>query len=156
MFSLLHYFIYILISVFYLVSGCEKEILEVTKTWIIKCTAKNQWFTGLLGIWPFCRQVRAQRSSRNRAAGTLETKLVNVDNKQHKKMMLEHILPAIVAQWPAADQKRRVYIQMDNALPHLISIDRTVEAEAKKQGLDLKIKRQPANSPDIMMLVMFK
>ena len=54
---------------------------------------------------------RAQRSSRNRAAGTLETKPVNVDNKQHKKMMLEHILPAIVVeQWPAADRKRRVYI----------------------------------------------
>ena len=57
-------------------------------------TAKNQWFTGLLGIWPFCKQVRAQRSSRNRAAGTVETKPVSVDNKQHKKMMLEHILPA--------------------------------------------------------------
>ena len=42
---------------------------------------------------------------------------------------------------------------MDNAPPHLISaIDRTVEAEAKKQGLDLKIKRQPANSPDMNIL----
>ena len=40
-------------------------------------TAKNQWFTGLLGIWPFCKQVRAQRSSRNRAAGTLDNDTIS-------------------------------------------------------------------------------
>ena len=97
--------------------------------------------------------MQAQRSSKNRAAGTLETKLVNVDSKQqHKKMILEHFLPAIVEKWPPGDWKKRMYIQMDNAPPHPLEIDRIVEAEAKKQGLDLKIKQQPANLPDMNVL----
>ena len=41
---------------------------------------------------------------------------------------------------------------MDNAPPHLLSIDKEIEAAAVESGLVLRIKRQPANSPDMNLI----
>ena len=52
-------------------------------------------FCGLNGIWPFVREGIAARSSKNRAAGETELKLVIVDGNVWRDMMVEKVFPAI-------------------------------------------------------------
>jgi hypothetical protein len=44
-------------------------------------SARNQWFNGKLGIWPFVYQEPAKRGSKNRPAGTLVTKNIEMSTK---------------------------------------------------------------------------
>ena len=71
--------------------------------------AKRQWFDGKIGIWPFAEQVAAQRSSDNRPAGTLEWKTFNVNRLEYKKMMIEKVIPAIEAKWPAGQRSKTIF-----------------------------------------------
>ena len=68
-------------------------------------------------IWFFVECVAAKRASKSRAAGTIETKLINVDNKNFVKMVIDNLLPAIKEKWPAWSRKK-ISIQMDNAPAH--------------------------------------
>ncbi|ETV66019.1 hypothetical protein H257_17367 [Aphanomyces astaci] len=77
----------------------------------------NQHFDGKLGIWPFVTQVAAARSSKNRPAGTLETKCVNVDRAAYRDMLMKKLIPAIVAKWPR--DTKRIRLQQDNASAHV-------------------------------------
>ncbi|CAM9323775.1 unnamed protein product [Laminaria digitata] len=63
-------------------------------------TVNNRNFDGKIGIFPFTTRVRAQRSSRNRAAGTMETKIMEVTKAVYKEKMLTEVFPAIKAMWP--------------------------------------------------------
>ena len=65
----------------------------------------------------FVVHVVAQRASKNRPAGTIETKTINVDNKSFAKTVIDDLLPAIEEKWPAWARKK-VSIQMDNTLSH--------------------------------------
>ncbi|XP_074270829.1 uncharacterized protein LOC141594733 [Silene latifolia] len=80
-------------------------------------------FDGKIGIWPFVIQVPAQRNSKNRPMGTLETKCIESINKQvTKDMILNCVLPAIKAKWPS-NLSKRIIIQQDNARPHFSNDD---------------------------------
>ena len=48
-------------------------------------TGRNRNFSGKIGIFPFTLRVQAQRSSRNRRAGELETKTVEVTKEVYKR-----------------------------------------------------------------------
>ncbi|RHY26140.1 hypothetical protein DYB32_007848, partial [Aphanomyces invadans] len=61
---------------------------------------KADWFDGKIGIWNFTQVVPATRSSRNRPAGKLELRPINVTRPVYKKMLIEHVIPAIQAKWP--------------------------------------------------------
>ena len=113
---------------------------------------KKQWWNGLVGIFPFARVVAAQRSSKNRAKGTMELKAIEcVNGKEHEKMMIEHVLPALKEKWPGS-KKETIYIQMDNVKPHTQAVDRRFHEAAKEGGWDIRIRRQPAKSPDVNTL----
>ena len=49
---------------------------------------KKAMFDGKIGIWPFAYQDVAKRSSVNRSAGTIETKIVEKINRDEIKKML--------------------------------------------------------------------
>jgi hypothetical protein len=116
-------------------------------------TQSSTWFSGLIEIWGFTKLEAAKRSSKNREKGTLETKpIASIDNKEHGKMMIENVIPAIKSKWPAAGKNNPIYIQMDNARPHTKAVDKRIEEEGKKGGWNILIKRQPANSPDLNIL----
>ncbi|ETV97370.1 hypothetical protein H310_09705 [Aphanomyces invadans] len=83
---------------------------------------KADWFDGKIGIWNFTQVVPATRSSRNRPAGKLELRPINVTRPVYKKMLIEHVIPAIQAKWPV-NSTRCVVIQQDNARPHVPSSD---------------------------------
>ena len=71
------------------------------------------WWNGKIGTWFFAKQVPAKGTSKNRVAGTLETKSVSVGQKETEDMILDNLFPAILGKWPAWEQ-RRVRIQLDN------------------------------------------
>ena len=54
-------------------------------------TSRNRNFSGKIGIFPFTRRVRAQRSSRNRCAGELETKTIEVTKEVYKRKMVDEV-----------------------------------------------------------------
>ncbi|CAN0260747.1 unnamed protein product, partial [Pylaiella littoralis] len=115
-------------------------------------SSRNRNFTGKLGIFPFTKQRVARRNSRNRAAGTLETKCVEVTKEVFKKkVVVEAIIPAIKACWPGG-RGRAIYIQQDNAPSHRINDDLDVVAACTADGWNIKLINQPSNSPDTNIL----
>ena len=113
---------------------------------------RNQWFDGKLGIWPFVEKVQAVRNSRNRVRGTWETKNVNVKRENFREMLVEKLLPSIIAKWPEADRARTIEIQQDNAKPHCFSDDEGFHDAVAAAGWDMRLVRQPPNSPDLNVL----
>jgi hypothetical protein len=97
-------------------------------------------------------QEPAQRSSRNRARGTLVTKSINVDRPTMRSYMITKLLPAIVAKWPAHGRHRPIWIQQDNAPSHVPPEDYELQAAIAQTGLDIRIISQPPNSPDMNVL----
>lgn len=111
----------------------------------------GEWWDGKIGTWFFTTKVRAKRSSRNRAAGTLETKTVKVNREVFVQKCIDDLLPAIEEKWPAWCPKR-VRIQQDNATPHPppgtnAKINAVLAAMATR-GWDIQFVAQPHNSPD--------
>ena len=116
-------------------------------------TTRNQSFDGKLGIWPFIEWVPAQRSSRNRPAGTLEMKSINVNKEVYKQFIIEKVIPAIKDKWPHCHRGTPIRVQQDNAKPHLIAEDDPDLAQAiTATGLDIRMVKQPPNSPDTNVL----
>ncbi|XP_074283005.1 uncharacterized protein LOC141607550 [Silene latifolia] len=109
-------------------------------------------FDGKLGIWPFVSQVPAVRNSKNRAAGTLETKCIESINKQvTRDMVINSVLPAIKAKWPSCLGKH-VIIQQDNARPHINNDDPDFKKAATADGWRIELVYQTPNSPDLNVL----
>ena len=108
-------------------------------------------FCGLVGVWPFVREGIAARSSKNRAGGETELKLVSVDGNVWRDIMVGKVFPAIRDAYKHL--KKQVVIQIDGAKPHIkSSIQASIEAECSKQGYNITLERQPAQSPDFNVL----
>lgn len=65
----------------------------------------NMAFDGKIGIFPFTEQIRAHRNSRNMAAGTMETKSVEVTKERYKTMLIDKVIPEIKAKFPGGAQQ---------------------------------------------------
>lgn len=109
-------------------------------------------FDGKIGCFPLVEILPAQRTSRLRPRGTLETKPIkHVTQAVIKRVFLTELLPAIKAKWPiSADQT--IYIQQDNATPHLNVGDAEFQREATADGFNIILMAQPPNSPDLNVL----
>jgi hypothetical protein len=95
----------------------------------------------------------AKRSCVHRPAGTIEMKPINSITKDTiRQFMLEKVLPAIREKWPHEDADKPIYIQKDNAKPHLSPTDRQFCEAARQDGFDMRLVCQPANSPDFNVL----
>ncbi|XP_042051570.1 uncharacterized protein LOC121796862 [Salvia splendens] len=105
-------------------------------------------FDGKIGIFSFTEQVPAKRKSKNRPRGTLETKPIpSVNTEAMRECLLNQIIPAIKAKWPA-NASKDIYIQEDNAKPHLRSFDSQFDELASSDGFKFHLISQPVNSPD--------
>ncbi|VFQ65765.1 unnamed protein product [Cuscuta campestris] len=106
---------------------------------------------GKIGIFPFTFEQAAQRSSKNRPAGTLETKAEPTVNRDvMKRMLLTNLIPAIKQKWPGSS--RDIIIQQDNAKPHVDGNDPEIVAAAQEGDWNIQLKFQPPNSPDLNVL----
>ncbi|XP_057775298.1 uncharacterized protein LOC130994271 [Salvia miltiorrhiza] len=105
-------------------------------------------FDGKIGIFPFTHQLPAQRGSKNRPAGTWETKPIqSVTKEVVRDCLVNQIIPAIKAKWPA-NVSKHIYIQQDNARPHISNSDPIFREAADKDGFHFELVQQPPNSPD--------
>ncbi len=117
-------------------------------------TARNRAFDGKIGIWPFTFFKEAERSSRNRPAGTMEEKPIESINKEvYRDFIASKVIPAIDEKWPQCHRSMSIKIQQDNAKPHKITMADPVLVEAM-DGLNINIDlvNQPPNSPDMNVL----
>lgn len=114
---------------------------------------RNEVFSGKIGIFPFVTLEPAKRSSKNRAAGTLETKpMTSVTREIIKQFMLKQVLPNTMEIWPREDIGRPIFIQQDNARTHISCDDEDFCRAASQNGFDIRLMCQPANSPDLNIL----
>ncbi|XP_057811554.1 uncharacterized protein LOC131025785 [Salvia miltiorrhiza] len=105
-------------------------------------------FDGKIGIFPFTEYIPAKRNSKNREAGTLEQKPIQSITKEViKDCIINKIIPAIKVKWPQF-ASRVIFIQQDNAKPHIKDSDPDFRHAASSDGFDIKIVHQPPNSPD--------
>ena len=120
---------------------------------------KNQWFTGNIGIFLLVYNVAVKRSSKNRPAGTMETKPIETVNKDvTKRFLIEHVFPTIQASWPRRSARStescpiKIFVQHDNAKPHPKPDDLDLIPEGYKDGFHIRLVCQPPNSPDMNVL----
>lgn len=82
----------------------------------------------------------------------METKCVEVTRARYKAKLLEEVIPAIKASWPASGRRERVRAQHDNAPSHNINDDPDIVRECTRDGWDIQFVSQPANTPDLNIL----
>ncbi|GJS65415.1 hypothetical protein Tco_0679979 [Tanacetum coccineum] len=150
---------------YYLVPG-ENEPLRtckskkfMTKVMFLAAVARprfdascNEVFSGKIGIYPLTTLEPAKRSSKNRVAGTLETKpILSVTKEITRSWLIQKVLPDIRAKWPRG-HTGPIYIQQDNARPHIDVNDSEFLEAASRDGFDIRLCFQPPNSPDLNVL----
>ncbi|XP_047261067.1 uncharacterized protein LOC124894430 [Capsicum annuum] len=95
----------------------------------------------------------AKRNSKNRTAGTMETKPIQSVTKDiTRACLIEKDLPAIRAKWPASESHNPIFSQQDNARPHIGNNDLEFIEVAQQDGFDIRLCFQPSNSPDLNVL----
>ena len=150
---------------FYLYDGEEPPVRKVqSKRFITKVmflaavarprhnTSSNFYFDCKIGLCTFTEKVRVVRNSRNREAGTLVTKPVEVTRETYKAKLIDDVIPAIKAKWPAASRRSTIFLQQDNAPPHRVNTDGDLLEACSSDGFDIKIINQSPNSPDTNIL----
>ncbi|KAL7598103.1 hypothetical protein Lser_V15G26393 [Lactuca serriola] len=150
---------------YYLVPGEDEPLRTckskkfITKVMFLAAVARprfdssgNEVFSGKIGIYPFTTLEPAKRSSKNRVAGTLETKpILSVNKEITKSWLIEKVLPDIRAKWPRG-HTGPIFIQQDNAKPHVDVNDSEFLEAASRDGFDIRLCFQPPNSPDLNVL----
>ena len=110
---------------------------------------------GKIGMWPIIEWTPAKRKSRNRPAGTLVPSNLNVNQNVYRKMLLDDVIPAILAKWPHEEFGTKIMLQQDNARSH-VPVNDACTKEAfdllRSDGWDLTLYAQPPNSPDTNIL----
>ncbi|XP_058211712.1 uncharacterized protein LOC131323890 [Rhododendron vialii] len=115
--------------------------------------AGNEEFLGKIGIFPFTFKELAKRSSKNRLASTMETKaIVSVTKDIYSSCLIEKVLPAIRSKWPHSSATEPIYLQQDNAKPHISPLDADFVEAGSKDGFNMRLLFQPPQSPDMNVL----
>ena len=82
----------------------------------------------------------------------METNRIQSITKEHiRAMLITNVLPTIREKWPQGLSKH-IYIQQDNAKPHITHYDKEFLEEAMKDGFHIQLVQQPPNSPDMNVL----
>ncbi|XP_021716886.1 uncharacterized protein LOC110684758 [Chenopodium quinoa] len=113
---------------------------------------KNLLHDGKYGISPFVFKKRSVKSSKNRVAGTMETNTIeSVTKEVTRKMLLEHVIPAIKSKWHPSLCKN-VFIQWGNARPHQIPTDEEFQEACTSDGFNIQMVFQLTLSLDLNVL----
>src|SRR4051812_4116671 len=73
---------------------------------------------------------------------------------EFRKMIVEKVLPVIREQWPGSTRKdiRKDSIQQDNDRSHIMGHRDSLAIELMRDGFDIALTNQPANSPDMNVM----
>jgi len=114
----------------------------------------GEFFDGKIGIWPCTERVEAKRSSTNRPKGSLETKSRSMDSKHYLELFAKAggVLDMVKTKMPWL-REPGVIIQHDGASCHNGGGNQVkIREEAVKDGWNIRIETQPAQSPDLNLL----
>jgi hypothetical protein len=109
-------------------------------------------FDGKIGTWAFVEETPAKKNSKHRDKGTLELKPVSVTRDVMRDFLCKKVIPAIQERWPDEDIGRTIFIQQDNAKPHVLPDDDGFRRVVDQTDLDIVLIQQPPNSPDMNVL----
>ncbi len=118
----------------------------------------GRFWDGKIGVYAFVVEHIAQRNSVNRPAGTVELRNHNVTRDVYRKTLIEKVLPDIRRKWPRSffehqhQRSRVIYLQQDNAKPHIKGNDTEFCAAARIGGWKIEMTNQPPNLPDLNVL----
>uniref|UniRef100_A0A0A9EXU2 Tc1-like transposase DDE domain-containing protein n=1 Tax=Arundo donax TaxID=35708 RepID=A0A0A9EXU2_ARUDO len=111
------------------------------------------YFDGKIGCFPLVTYEPARRTSKNRVAGTLEMKpITSITKEVMRAFIIEKVIPAIWEKWPSEDAGKPIFIQQDNARPHIDPSDPLFCEAAQQDGFNIQLICQPPNSPDLNIL----
>lgn len=111
---------------------------------------RGKWWDGKIGIWPVGRFKPAERASKNRPAGAMVWENETVDRDKYREIMIDNVLPAILAKFPTAYLERHgVRIQQDGARCHIDEDDQEWLDAVAASGCMISLYKQPAQSPDL-------
>ncbi|XP_047261288.1 uncharacterized protein LOC124894795 [Capsicum annuum] len=83
----------------------------------------------------------------------METKPIqSITNDITRACLIEKVLPAIRAKRPACDSNNPIFLQQDNARPHIGNNDLEFIEAAQQDGFDIRLRFQPSNSPYLNVL----
>jgi hypothetical protein len=109
-------------------------------------------FDGKIGTWAFVTETPAVKKSKNRPKGTMIVQPLKVTREVMRNYMCNLVIPAIQDKWPDEDVGRTIYIQQDNAKPHILPHDEVFRQAVAQTDLDIRLLQQPPNSPDMNVL----
>ncbi|XP_057535332.1 uncharacterized protein LOC130813510 [Amaranthus tricolor] len=105
-----------------------------------------------IGIFPFTETYYAVRRSENRLVGTPQLRVIpKVTRDVIRDKLINEVLLVIRLKWPANGVKD-IWIQQDNAKPHILTNDQAFNEEANKDRFNIRLVCQPAFSPDMNIL----
>ncbi|KAF0717357.1 Aste57867_2337 [Aphanomyces stellatus] len=112
---------------------------------------RHKMWDGKIGCWPFVETQLAKRRSKNRDRGTPVTVPITVTKNVYRRYLVDLVFPAIRKQWPGR-RDAPIYVQHDNARPHVDNDDPEVLAAGAQGGWTILLSSQPAMSPDFNIL----
>jgi hypothetical protein len=134
---------------------------------VVVVAPRGDW-NGVVAAVPFMERVDAARASKNREAGTIEYKSLNVTKENYVSTWREKVLPQLQkaiqsGKMAAPTSQRPLFFQDDNAKPHRgafkdgLSVQEFICKCACDMGIEMQPKKpaQPPQSPDLNPLDTF-
>ncbi|KAH9159503.1 hypothetical protein LEN26_002307 [Aphanomyces euteiches] len=134
---------------------CVENKGHIEKVMFLCAVARpREGWNGKVGCWEITDIVTAKRTSKNRPAGTPLAVPTTINREKYRSMLMQHVLPAIQSRWiwPSGFSAGTIWIQQDNARSHVLPNDSLVLAAGKEGSWDIRLRNQPAKSPDLNVL----
>lgn len=78
--------------------------------------------------------------------------MTSVTKDVSRDFLVNKVLPALKAKWPAKERGMPIFIQQDNARTHIGVDDPSFVTATKEDGWDIRLTCQPPNSSDLNVL----
>nr|CCA26560.1 transposase putative [Albugo laibachii Nc14] len=105
-------------------------------------------FDGKILLWPVVEEY-----VKNRQKGTMLSINIEVLNREvYRYFLIECGIPAIKKEWPARDRQNTIYIQQDNAKPHVFLKNEEILAAGQSDGWDIRLRCQSPSLPGYNVL----
>jgi hypothetical protein len=78
--------------------------------------------------------------------------MTSVTKDVSQDFLVNKVLPALKAEWPAEERGMPNFIQQDNARTHIVVDDPAFVQATQDDGWDIRLTCQPPNSPDLNVL----
>ncbi|TYZ50810.1 hypothetical protein PybrP1_006606, partial [[Pythium] brassicae (nom. inval.)] len=78
--------------------------------------------------------------------------ITTIDRQLYKRSVFERVIPPIKKSGSGRDKRSPIFVQRDNAKPHLLADDPDVWGAGYAGCSDIRVRFQPPNPPDLNLL----